>query len=112
MTQKGSDKMGFSLEEQETIILYDRAHSQATIYTFEPSLKRKLKEMAKLFPDKVILESEDNGSVEYIVPKNLVSVRKPRTLSDETKEKMKSNCAKIRKRPEEDKVVTPLLQAQ
>lgn len=93
-----------TFEEQETIIRWDRKYPEAIIYTHEPSLKRKLQEMEHQFPDMVKLEKADNESVEYIVPKELVSIRKPRILSDEQKEKMKQNISKARqkKKPEED----------
>lgn len=96
--------MSFLLEEQETIIRWDRKYPEANIYTFEPSLKRKLKEMEKQFPDTIILEREDSDIVEYIVPKELISIRKPRVISEDVKEKLKQNISKARqkKKPEED----------
>lgn len=68
--------MKLSLTEQETIIRYDRAGKEALVYTFEPSLKRKLATMAEAFEDVKFLNS-DNGSVEYMLPKNLITIRKP-----------------------------------
>lgn len=93
-----------TFEEQETIIRWDRKNPEATIYTHEPSLKRKLQEIEHQFPDKVKLENSDEDSVEYIVPKELISIRKPRILSDVHKEKMRQNISKARqsKRPEEN----------
>ena len=99
-----------TFEEQETIIRWDRKYPEATIYTHEPSLKRKLIELEHQFPNKVKLENSYEDSVEYIVPKELISIRKPRILSDEQKEKMKQNISKARqsKRPEEDGLQTRL----
>lgn len=98
--------MKLSFDEQETIIRWDRRNPEAIVYTFEPALKNRLKEMESQFPDKVQLDNEDNGSVEYIIPKELISIRKPRVLSDETKEKYKQILSKARqtKRPEEEQL--------
>lgn len=88
--------MKLLLEEQETIIRWDRANPKAIVYTFDPALKRKLSELKTGFPDKVILECEDNGSVEYTVPKNLISVRKPTTISDKTRNQLIENGKMLR----------------
>lgn len=96
--------MKLSLEEQETIIRWDKKYSSTLVYTFEPSLKRKLKELEHQFPDMVQLIAEDNGSVEYSIPKNLISIRKPRIISEDTRIMLKNNITKARqsKRPEAD----------
>ena len=96
--------MKLSLEEQETIIRWDRKDGAAIIYTFEPSLKRKLQILEHQFPDKIQFTCEDNGSIEYIIPKELVSIRKPRFVSEEAKERLKQNVSKARqkKKPEAD----------
>ena len=94
--------MKLTLEEMETIIRWDRRDPEAIVYTFDPTLKRKLKELVNRFPDKVKLISEDDGGVEYEIPKNLISVRKPRTITEKEKERLKEQGSMIRKRPEED----------
>lgn len=89
-----------SFEEQETIIRWDKKNKEAVIYTHEPSLKRKLEAMAKAYPEEIKLEKADNGSVEYILPKNLVSIRSPRQgrkLSEEEKRQLAERLAKGRK---------------
>lgn len=89
-----------SFEEQETIIRWDKKNKEAVIYTHEPSLKRKLEAMAKVYPEEIKLEKADNGSVEYILPKNLVSIRSPRQgrkLSEEEKRQLAERLAKGRK---------------
>ena len=88
-----------SLEEQETIILWDRKYPEANVYTFDPPLKRKLATMAKAYPEQIRLEKADNGSVEYTLPKNLVSIRSPRQgrkLSEEEKKDLAERLAKGR----------------
>ncbi len=91
--------MKLSLDEQETIIIWDRAKQEATVYTHEPALKRKLAEMKKVCPD-VILEREDNGSVEYTIPKKLITIRKPqkkKALSADEKRTIADRLSQSRK---------------
>ena len=88
-----------SFEEQETIITWDRKNKEVNLYTHEPSLKRKLAAMAKAYPAEIKLKKADNGSVEYILPKNLVSIRSPRAgrkLSEEEKKEIAERLAKGR----------------
>ena len=105
--------MKYTLEEQETTIIWDRANPEAIVYTYEPSLKRKLSELENIIPDKVKKIKEEDGSVEYCIPKELVTVRKPRILSDEARERLKENGSRLAKkeRPEEDAVQISVLQA-
>lgn len=91
--------MKLSLTEQETIIRYDRAGKETLVYTFEHPVKRKLASMAKEFEDVKLLNS-DNGSVEYTIPKNLITIRKPhkkRSLSEKEKEAIVNRLSKSRK---------------
>ena len=83
-----------TLLEQETIILYNRAEKAAEVFTYEPSLKRKLAAMEKEY-EEVILSEADNGlgGATYIVPKKLINIRKPakkRPMSEEEKNKLVS----------------------
>lgn len=105
--------MKYTLEEQETTILWDRANPEAIVYTYEPSLKRKLAELEHILPDKVMKINEEDGSVEYRIPKELVSIRRPRVLSDEARERMKENGSRLAKKgkPEEDATQLSILQA-
>ena len=70
--------MTLSLLEQETIILFNRAEKEAEVFTYDPTMKRKLKEIAADFEE--VRQTEDNGAggVTYTLPKNLISVRRPR----------------------------------
>lgn len=83
-------KFKLSLYEQETIISFNRAERNATVYTHEPALKKRLKQLAEEF-EEIQLEKEDKdwGSAEYTIPKELATIRKPRSkriLSEEEKE--------------------------
>lgn len=64
--------------ERETIILYNQGEKEASVYTYDPKLTRRLKKLAEKYPDEVRLEKEHkNGSCSYIVPKECVLVREP-----------------------------------
>lgn len=90
--------MKLSLEEQETIIRYDRATKEATVYTHEPALKRKLADIAESCAG-VVLVACDDGSVEYTIPKKLITIRKPqkkRTLSADEKQSIADRLSQRR----------------
>ena len=72
--------MQLLLAEQETIIRWDRSVNEAIVYTHDAMLKRKLAEMCAANKE-VRLIFADNGCVEYALPKNLISIRKPRNKS-------------------------------
>lgn len=88
--------MVLSFEEQETVIRWDRKNPEAVVYTFDSSMKRKLQEIQEQFPDMAKLIKEDNGSVEYEIPKNLISIRKPRVLDEESKKRFSAIMKKAR----------------
>lgn len=70
--------MKLTPEERETIILYNEAEPTANVYTHDPKLTEKLKQLHKQHPGKVYPEQKEHpGAVSYIVPKNCVSVRAP-----------------------------------
>ena len=97
--KQGENSIKLSLAEQETIILWDRAGEEATVYTHEPTLKRRLAEIEKL-TESVKLTKADGGSVEYTIPKKLVGIRKPakkKILSSEEKQELTARLAASRK---------------
>jgi len=91
-------KTSLSLLEQETIINFNREEAEATIYTHDPSLKRKLDKLCSTIPD-IYIKRSDNGAggVTYALPKNLISVRTPRAkknLSEEQREVLRERFKK------------------
>lgn len=91
--------MKLTLAEQETIILWDRAGQEATVYTHEPAWKRRLAELEKSVDSVRLIRAED-GSVKYKIPKKLVGLRKPakkKILSDEEKQIITARLAASRK---------------
>lgn len=78
-------------EEKETIINYNQAESEASVWTFDPKVIRTLRKMAEERPDecKVVKEGPEE-SVEFSVPKKWVKVKPPKKmeLSEERKAQM------------------------
>lgn len=68
-------KESLSLLEQETCINFNRAESMAEVYTYEPSLKRKLAKLERTCDAVRLIGSDGTGAVCYELPKNFVTVR-------------------------------------
>lgn len=83
--------------EQETIINYNQGEEEASIYTYDPALKRKLDKACIKYPDAFALESSDKwGAKSYITSKKYISVKMPRTQTAEQREKQKEHMANMR----------------
>lgn len=87
--------------EQETIINFNEEEQTASVYTFRPSIKRKLQQLAADRPEECKLyRSQACGSEEYIIPKKWIKISPPRItkMTEEQREfrrlKMKELRAK------------------
>lgn len=70
--------------EQETVVNWNRSDNEASIYTFEPDLKRRLALFAKKHPECCKLErTTKEGSVTYTIDKKRLSVRLTAPYSEE-----------------------------
>ena len=64
--------------ERETIILYNQSEGEASVYSFDPKMIRKLEKLASKYPDEIRLEKEHgDGAYTYTVPKECVLIREP-----------------------------------
>lgn len=80
--------MSYTQDERETIInILEADKTTASVYTCIASQMRRLEKLAEQYPDDVILESKDENSCTYTVPKKWVKIRPPRKISDEQREK-------------------------
>lgn len=62
--------------EKETIILFNEGECEASIYTFNADLKRRLAGFSKKYPDLCRLErSTAEGSMTYLLDKSRLSIR-------------------------------------
>ncbi|GFI18058.1 hypothetical protein IMSAGC009_03230 [Lachnospiraceae bacterium] len=74
--------MKLSRYEQEVVINLNADEDEATIYTANPAWMRKMDTLHREFPEIIRLKSWTEVSKTYVLPKSLVRIGKPRTLSD------------------------------
>lgn len=68
--------MRLSKYEKETIILTSEGDEIVSIYTFNASLKRRLAEYSKKYPELAkLIKWTAEGSVTYVLEKSRVSIR-------------------------------------
>lgn len=81
--------------EQETIILWNRGEETASVFTYEPSLKRRLAKYAREHPDIAYLEYDNGaGGVSYIIDKNRISIHFTAPYSDKRKRQLSEKAKK------------------
>ena len=63
--------------EKETIILTSEGDDTYEVYTFNPSLKRRLSDFARKYPECCHMESDDRklGCQTYVIEKGRLSLR-------------------------------------
>jgi len=72
--------------EKETIINFNEGEKEASIYTFNASLKRRLAEFARKYPALCRLKcGTAEGSVTYVMDKSRLSIRFLPPYSEERK---------------------------
>ncbi|MDE7183818.1 MAG: hypothetical protein K2O40_04905 [Lachnospiraceae bacterium] len=67
---------------QETVINLNADEDEASVYTANPAWIRKMDKLCKQFPEVIRIKSWTEVSKTYVLPKNLVRIGKPRTLSE------------------------------
>ncbi len=87
--------MKLSRYEQETIINYNAGEADATIYTRDKTVMRRLDKLAAAYPDTYKLTEQDEISKTYLAPKGYISYRKPRKISEEQREQVRQRMIKI-----------------
>ena len=87
--------MGLSLDEQETIINFNKGERIAYIFTYEKTWQQHLEKKLKLKP----LYDNKHGGREYEIDKKRIKMpRAPRKLSPETKKRLADNLSERRLR--------------
>ena len=108
--------MGVSLEEQETVIQFNRTNSHATIYTSDSTVMTKLDKLCESSPDYYKLDREETmegkivGKFYTLADKTRVSFRSKkveRNLSAEERQKL-SERAKSNFRKNDVPLDTPI----
>jgi len=90
--------MSRSRSERETIILFNENDGIAEIYTHKKSWINKLDKMCKEFPRDVQVKLFDDYSKTYFISKNLISIRRPRVLTQKQRKEQSVRMAKLRKK--------------
>lgn len=74
--------------EKETIILFNEGEQDASIYTYNASLRKRLALFSKKHPELCRMErSFDQGGVSYILDKSRLSIRLIAPYSEERRQK-------------------------
>lgn len=73
--------------EQETIINFNEDESAASVYTYNPTLRRKLSQLAQERPQECVLDvtQDYSGALVCTIPKRWVTIKPPRILSEAQK---------------------------
>ena len=79
--------MRLSKYEQETIINFNVAESDAVVFTRDKAVIRKLDSLVTEYPDTFKCVGETDIDKTYSMPKQYVSYRKPRRISEEIKQR-------------------------
>lgn len=94
--------MSVSNIERETVILFNEAEDTVSVYTFNPTLKRKLGDFSERYPALCKKTAEDSlGSVTYSVAKDRLSISLRAPLSEEKKEALRERGKKLFERLKE-----------
>ena len=81
--------------EQETIINFNVAESDAVVFTRDKAVIRKLDSLVNKFPEVYKCIGETDIDKTYSMPKQYVSYRKPRRVSDDVKAQRREMMKKI-----------------
>ena len=87
--------MKLSKYEQETIIDFNVAESDAVVFTRDKAVIRKLAVLVTNFPEVYKCIGETDIDKTYSMQKQYVSYRKPRRISEELKQKRREMISHI-----------------
>ena len=83
--------------EQETIINFNVAEADAVLFTRDKSVIRKLDSLVNEFPEVYKCINETDIDKTYSMPKQYVSYRKPRRISDARRKQIQKQMQDINK---------------
>jgi hypothetical protein len=104
--RKRGKAMSLTKCEQETIINFDEAAQQATVYTCNKAMMRQLDKLAQI-SSIVIEEKQDQYSKTYVIPKKWIKIKMPRILSSEQKQEM-ANRARVNFHGKKEKIINDI----
>ena len=83
--------------EQETIINFNVAESDAVVFTRDKSVIRKLDSLVNEFPEVYKCIGETDIDKTYCMPKQYVSYRRPRKISEDVTKRRREMMKNINK---------------
>ena len=89
--------MKLSKFEQETIINFNVAESDAVVFTRDKAVIRKLDSLVNEFPEVYKCIGETDIDKTYEMPKSFVSYRRPRRITDERRSQLQKIIKNINK---------------
>lgn len=87
--------MRLSKYEQETIINFNVAESDAVVFTRDKAVIRKLDSLVNEFPEVYKCIGKTDIDKTYSMPKQYVSYRKPRKISEDVKKQRRELIKKL-----------------
>ncbi len=84
--------------EQETIILFNVAEPDAKVYTRDKTVMRKLDALVAEFPEVYKCIKVTDIDKTYSMPKEYVSYRKPRRISEDRRNQAREVMEKLNKK--------------
>ena len=81
--------------EQATIINFNAQDQMATLYTRDPAVIRKVDALVIEYPDIFKCIGETDIDKTYSMPRQYVSYRKPRKISQERREQIKKQMTQL-----------------
>lgn len=83
-------------QEKETIICFNESDKEASVFTFNKALIRKMQELKDEYPDDVSFLGWTNEEMsgEWTVPKKWVKVRGSKKMTEEQREIARANLSK------------------
>lgn len=87
--------MGYSIEEQETVAVFDNKTKKWSVYSTVPKHIRKLLEITEV--EVVEMESDRPIAVRAVLEDKQISMKKVRVLSEEQRQAQAARLAKVRK---------------
>lgn len=81
--------------ETETTILFNDEDQEATVYTCNKTLMKKLSGYCDKYPDQYTQIAIDDYSKTFTVPKRFIAIRQPKTYTEEQKLRMAEHMRSI-----------------
>jgi hypothetical protein len=82
--------------ESETTITFNDEEKEATVFTCNQAMMRKLDGYCAKYPEQYYLIREDECSKTYQVPKRYISIRQPKILTEDQRRQMSERMTNAR----------------